>query len=71
MGTTLRYQVSADSLTVGEVADGGAVLATGGIVDLPCVPPGQRGDLLVHGAACAHLLTRRALLTRGIINIKS
>lgn len=52
------------ALTVGEVADGGAVFATGGIVDLPCVPPGQGGgQLLLHGTACTHILPGRALQT--------
>lgn len=52
----------ASALLVREVADGGAVLATGGVVDLPCIPPGQGGgQLLLHGTACTHILPGRAL----------
>ena len=42
-------------------ADGGAVFATGRVVDLPGVPPGQHRELLLDSADWADLLTRRSL----------
>lgn len=44
-------------LTIVKIADGGAVLAAGGIVDLSCVPPGLRRDLFFCAGTGAHLLT--------------
>lgn len=49
------------SLTVAEVADGGAVLAAGGVVDLPRVPPRLGGDGLLHGGPALHHLRGRTL----------
>jgi len=45
--------------TVG--ADGGAVFATGRVVDLPGVAPRQHRDLLLHDAAGTQFLTGRPL----------
>jgi len=51
----------ATALLIVEISDRGAVLATGGIVDLPRVPTGLRRDLFLHGGARPHVLTRRTL----------
>lgn len=48
-------------LTVTEVADGGAVLAAGGVVDLPSVPPWLSGNGLLHGGPGIHRLSGRTL----------
>lgn len=47
--------------TIVKIADGGTVLATWGVVDLPCVPSGQRRDLFFCAATRTHLLTRWTL----------
>lgn len=53
-------------LTIVKIANGGAVLAAGGIIDLPCVPPGLRRDLFFCASTGAHLLTWRALGPKNI-----
>ena len=39
-------------------ADGGTVFATGRVVDLPGIAPGQHRELLLYSAAWTDLLTR-------------
>lgn len=48
-------------LTVVKVADRGAVLPAGGVVDLPCVPPGLRRNLFFRAASRTNRLARRTL----------
>jgi len=52
-------------LTRGEIADGGAELAAGRVVDLPRIPPGLRGHLFVGAGAGAHLVSGRTLRPAG------
>lgn len=44
-------------LTIVKIANGGAVLAAGGVVDLSGVPPGQLRNLFLHACAGSHVLT--------------
>lgn len=55
------YGEQEGSLTVVKVADGGAVLATGRIVDLPCVSPRLRRNQFFCTGRRANHLARRAL----------
>lgn len=50
-------------LTVWEVADGTAVFATGGVVDLPCVPPRQHWCWYLLHRRGRPVISRRPLLT--------
>lgn len=52
-------------LTVAEVTDGGAVLATGGVVDLPGIPPRLSGDGLLHVGPRIHRLSGQTLGSAG------
>lgn len=44
-------------LTIVKIANGGAELAAGRIVDLSCIPPGQGRDLFFCAAARPHLFS--------------
>lgn len=57
----LKYERTTALLTVGEIANGRAELATRGVVDLPRVPPRLKRHLLLCAVGSTHLLSGRAL----------